>query len=1148
MRRGTRVGQAYVALAVDGSGVNEEIVHSVDEAGPGVEKAGDEHGQRYGDHFSDGFFSRLRDRLRNRGEDGALGFGNRAGSSEGAKIGDRLAKSLLEKIDNLGPETSARLRSMLVEVERTSQAAERALTRVENDNGKSPTRLANLTHAARTAENAATRMERAWRAALQAEGLLDAAVSRNRGGSRKNNNGLTGLDEKLLGMNFRNNFLNVIPKIMGGVVRAFDFAGSAVKRFTDNMGKAEEGASLLQKISAGFGTQGAEGAGMFSKALSSIAASGPGAAVAVIAVAVGASLLVSVLNALLAIVVALVSTIASALVGALAVGAGAFAALGAAAGLTVLAFMSMDNAQKKMLATSFRPLHQEAIGLGQTMLRDLTPAFATWSRNLQVALALATPLANVMGGALARAGDMLSASLSGPGVRMLIAALTVTLPGIVTHLSGAIGGFINGLSAMFGALMPYVLQFAVYLERVAASFAKWATSAQGQNAIVDFVSRALASLQSLWNFLGALGGLLAAIFFSPEAQGAGNNIFDSMAAALRRFTAYIQKDNRMQKWFAEGVVFAQALGQTIVTITQALQTLNQSGVIDGIASLASIGATAYSWFSRLPGVVKDLIWPLKGVADLIGFIGSAMGKGGGSKPGVIGTQSQIDSFNSTLLGPIASTGGASSSNNSAAQIKAQIDAMLANINSTTSSLQSSGATALSNTYQNAGGYLPNPKKPGKPKYKNPYVKWANSLIKQGPSISAQVKNAMLSMNKSAANGIAQAAKSTSAADVQSSMDSLMNSLTTGGAEGVNSAQSALNSAAQSLASATTKGAAKKALKGVKAAQRDLKAALDNQKRLNNAANILNAQKVVNESNISQLLQGILTSNATLADYAEARARVADMLNEANQKLTAAIALRDDYAKQVSESIKNFGSLLTAQAQTIDGVEQALTANDVTSNLQDKLNQMKHFQEDLRLLLAQGLSNDAYKQIVDAGVEQGTTFADALLSGGNAAIQNTNDLVNQINGIADSLGGETSSRLYQAGVDAAQGLVDGLTSLSAQLDSAAYQLGTSIANAVKAALGIASPSRVLRNMMTYVGDGIALGLDDQTVKVGTAATALSKQIAVTPPATYSSSAAAAAGVSGNGKPAAQVDLTIVTPTDDPHAVANEVINEVVGRLT
>jgi hypothetical protein len=116
MRFGTRVGKAYVSVTADGSGINEEIVNSVDEAGPGIEKAGDRHGEKYGDHFSDGFFDRMRERFKNRGEDGAFGFNKNAGKSAGAQIGENLAKSLFEKIDALGPETSTRLRSMFAAV------------------------------------------------------------------------------------------------------------------------------------------------------------------------------------------------------------------------------------------------------------------------------------------------------------------------------------------------------------------------------------------------------------------------------------------------------------------------------------------------------------------------------------------------------------------------------------------------------------------------------------------------------------------------------------------------------------------------------------------------------------------------------------------------------------------------------------------------------------------------------------------------------------------------------------------------------------------------------------------------------------------------------------------------------------------------
>jgi hypothetical protein len=320
-------------------------------------------------------------------------------------------------------------------------------------------------------------------------------------------------------------------------------------------------------------------------------------------------------------------------------------------------------------------------------------------------------------------------------------------------------------------------------------------------------------------------------------------------------------------------------------------------------------------------------------------------------------------------------------------------------------------------------------------------------------------------------------------------------------------------------------------------------ALAYQKSLNRSAKALASQKVVHWDKVSDMVAGKAWKGATLADLAAARFRVAAKLEVANQKLVDAIALRDDYKAQVADSIKSFAALATTQAQTIDGVEQALTSGDITANLQARLDKIKHFQSALQLLIANGLSNDAYKQIVDEGVEGGTVLADALLAGGSAAIQQTNSLVSQINGIATTLGTETSNRLYQAGVSAAKGLVDGLTSLSAELDSAATKLGNSIAAAVKRSLGIKSPSSVLRDMMAYVGDGTVLGLQDQHVKVGSAASALADLIAVNP---GGGRPPAGGPVSGNGDQR-PIELTVVTPTEDPVAVAHEAINELVGRL-
>jgi hypothetical protein len=1177
MRRGTRVGQAYVSVTADGSGINEEIVSSVDAAGDDIDKKGDEHGERYGDHFSEGFFTRMRNKF-NKRFDSDLGDGlDRSGTNAGNRVGDNMGNALVKRL-------RARLSVADDLVERLGLDFDKALAN-KNTSFKE---LDTLSRKIRAAEGFASSLRRELV-------KVESAVSGN--GMRRRNTGLTALDDWLLKSRFRNNFINILAKSFGGLIHGLEKGAIVARDFVDNIKNAEEGATMFQKISAGFGGAGAEGAGLFSK----LAASGPGAVVAIAAIAAGASILVSVISALLAVIVALVATITSALVGALTVGAAAFGALTAAVGLTVLAFKSMTDAQKKVLSSAFKPLRAEAVGLGQIMLKDLVPAFSSWSKNLQVALSHAEPLARVMGGAFADAGNILTKSLSGPGIQQFLAALSRDLPAIVKNMSRALGGFLNGVGSLFAAIMPDVRQFSRWLSQIATDFAKWAATPKGQNSIKDFIDRALDSLHSFNAFIGATSGLLAKLLFSTQSQQAGNTIFDDMTQGIRNFTAFLTPE-RLQSWFDQGVSLAKGLGDAIKAIGITAAALNDAGIISGIQSIAKAVGDAAEAFRKLPRPMREALKPFNAIesaakvmaatvaaaialivsdfaallrvaAKVVSALTKIPGIGDkfkGVAKAVTNAADNVQGFSdrlnkmprNILLSIEANTDPAVTALN---RLISQVKSLHINIPVTAStnatvgeaaalssgSPTSSGSSASGNVtglissgntaIANSGGSK------GPKKFHNPWRKWALSLIKEGPSISAQIKNAILSINKQVAAGLLSAARSIDSGDVQASLQSLSESIKTSATETVNSARDALNSAAENLANATSRKAAKKALREVKAAQKDLAAALANQKRIEAAAKILNAQRIVSQPRVANLLKGILDTNATLADYAEARARVADMLNDANQKLADAISLRDSFSKSVSDSIKTFGSLLSAQAQTIDGVQQALNANDVVSSLQDKLGQIKKFQDDLRILLAQGLSNEAYQQIVEAGVEQGTAIADALIAGGTGAIQNVNSLVGQISGIADSLGTETANRLYQAGVDAAQGLVDGLTSLSAQLDAAAVRLGNTIAAAVARALGIASPSRVMRDMMDYVGDGAVQGLDRQHGKVGSAASRLAAQVAIAPGGPKPGSSADYPAVSGNGKDPRFRDLVVHTPTEDPKAVAFEVLNEVTGRL-
>ena len=119
--------------------------------------------------------------------------------------------------------------------------------------------------------------------------------------------------------------------------------------------------------------------------------------------------------------------------------------------------------------------------------------------------------------------------------------------------------------------------------------------------------------------------------------------------------------------------------------------------------------------------------------------------------------------------------------------------------------------------------------------------------------------------------------------------------------------------------------------------------------------------------------------------------------------------------------------------------------------------------------------------------------------------------------------------------------------SAKLDSAAAALGEAIARAIANALGIKSPSRVLMAMMDDVGDGTVIGLDNQASKIENAAARMSSRIAVSPEVAAYAALQGQIAVSGNTSGMLVGEINIHTPTENPEAVAYEVLDEVTGRL-
>lgn len=99
---------------------------------------------------------------------------------------------------------------------------------------------------------------------------------------------------------------------------------------------------------------------------------------------------------------------------------------------------------------------------------------------------------------------------------------------------------------------------------------------------------------------------------------------------------------------------------------------------------------------------------------------------------------------------------------------------------------------------------------------------------------------------------------------------------------------------------------------------------------------------------------------------------------------------------------------------------------------------------------------------------------------------------KIKSITSATSGELSS-LQQIGVDAGQGLLNGLASMEGPLVSKAQQIANAISATIQQALDIHSPSRVMKGFGINIGQGLIQGMDEMIHKVAQSSQRLSDAV-------------------------------------------------------
>lgn len=264
------------------------------------------------------------------------------------------------------------------------------------------------------------------------------------------------------------------------------------------------------------------------------------------------------------------------------------------------------------------------------------------------------------------------------------------------------------------------------------------------------------------------------------------------------------------------------------------------------------------------------------------------------------------------------------------------------------------------------------------------------------------------------------------------------------------------------------------------------------------------------------------------DYQGQMQKINDDLIKQENDLTK--AYEDAFSKRQS-SLLSFAGLFDEFK-----VEVKNSGTELLSNLQSQVDGFKQWQDEFAKLASRNIDADLLAELSDLGVkalpelmalnqltdEQLTQYSalyqekaalareqtEAELAGmkedtdkqilalREAAIKQLNILKAEwgykIKELTSTTATELSS-LQQIGVDAGQGLLNGLASMEGPLVSKAQQIANSIASTIQQALDIHSPSRVMRGFGVNIGQGLILGMDDMVNKVADASRRLASSV-------------------------------------------------------
>lgn len=201
------------------------------------------------------------------------------------------------------------------------------------------------------------------------------------------------------------------------------------------------------------------------------------------------------------------------------------------------------------------------------------------------------------------------------------------------------------------------------------------------------------------------------------------------------------------------------------------------------------------------------------------------------------------------------------------------------------------------------------------------------------------------------------------------------------------------------------------------------------------------------------------------------AKIGAQLKTARKKLADLRKSRDKLSADVRKGILESANIT---AQDTGGWPQ--TAESILAGLKQDTAAAQTFAKNLAILRKKGVRSDLIAQIAQAGVEQGGASAQALANANGGQIKQINAQQKALVSAAGQAGTTAGNAMYGAGIQAAKGLVRGLASHQKHIDAQMLKIAKSMKAAIRKALGIKSPSRVMAEIGRYIPQGLVQGIE------------------------------------------------------------------------